>query len=405
MPYATGTTPFTGDNDIADFMENVWLPFARDDCKWADNQAPSPNGAGTSANKVWTHRVDRGNSPTADLSPFTPKPPYVFFETNGKQMAHYTGDGIDLTVDSYQQPNNPNNYWGLAGVEAAADLSTYTYINGRGILTNNIVGTFQKYWLFSDAEGTYIHCVIQPRAREYRHFHVGLLQGLHPELSPDSFYVTGHFWDSLYSNLTSDAGGGDNEDEHAPYVAGNRDPGHRFCFHCQAEGTESFGLPKNDWVGTWFYIPGYTAQSWFRPTETENLTSARGTLAANRASPDQTYPSSYGVANTNFYGNGLGSTLWWADKTFTSNTNSLVPIYVAINVSFASANRWGVVAQIPDTFRINMRDYAPGEEISVGSDTYVVFPVINDDAANCLDGEGYSGYEGIAYKKVTATVP
>jgi hypothetical protein len=56
-------------------------------------------------------------------------------------------------------------------------------------------------------------------------------------------------------------------------------------------------------------------------------------------------------------------------------------------------------------FRINMRDYSPGEEITVGSDTYVVFPVINDDAANALTGEGYSGYEGWAYKKITDAVP
>ena len=405
MPYATGTTPFTGDNDIADFMENVWLPFARDDCKWVDNQAPSPNGIGTSANKVWTHRVDRGGSPIATLSPYTPKPPYIFFETNGKQMAHYTGNGIDVTKNSWNQPGNPNNYWNLAGVEAAADLATPTNVNGRGILTNNIVGTFQKYWLFSDAEGRYIHCVIQPRAREYRHFMVGLLNPLHPELSEDSFYVTGHWWESLYNNLQSASG---TQSEHAPYIAGNRDPGHRVMFHCQAQGSESFSLPKTDWVGTWINIPGYTTEEWFRPEETDDLTSPVGTLKADGLSPQgegEGRPAAYGVFNSNFYGNGLGSTLWWADKTFTSNTNSLVPIYIAVNVSFSALNRWGVVAQVPDTFRINMRDYSPGEEISVGSDTYVVFPVINDDAANCLDGEGYSGYEGIAYKKITATVP
>lgn len=402
MPYATGTTPFTGDNDITDFMTNVYVPFARDDCKWSDNQAP----VSSPANRFWLHRVERGGSPIATLSPFTPKPPYIFFETNGYQMAHYTGSGIDTTLDSHNQPGNPNNYWDLAGLQAAADLSTYTYINGRGILTQNLVGTFQKYWLFSNETGDYIHCVIQPRAREYRHFHIGLLTPMHPELPEGSFYITGHFWDSLYANLTSDTGADQrNFQEHQPYITGNRDPGHRIAFHQQAEGAESFGLPKTDWVGTLLYIPGYTTETWFRPTESDLLTTARGSIAANRASPDQTDPGPYGVCNLNGYGNGLGATLWAADKTFTSNTNSLVPIFAAVNVSFASLNRFGVVAQIPDMYRVNMRDYSPGEEIAVGSDTYVVFPVINDDAANALTGEGYSGYEGWAYKKITATVP
>ena len=93
MPYATATTPFTGDNDLNDFMQNVWIPFARDDCKWADNQAPTTSPEG---NRYWTHRVDRGGSPIAPLSPFTPKAPYIFFEVSddGRHMAHYTGSGI-----------------------------------------------------------------------------------------------------------------------------------------------------------------------------------------------------------------------------------------------------------------------------------------------------------------------
>jgi len=406
MPYATATTPFTGDNDITDFMTNVWIPFARDDCKWADNQAPTTS---PSRNRFWTHRVERGGSPVADLSPFTPKPPYAFFETFGDQMAHYTGSGIDTTKESWNQPGNPNNYWNIESVDATSGLK---YINGRGIITNDIIGTFQKYWLFSDAEGRYIHCVIQPRAREYRHFHIGLFNALHPELDPDCFYVTGHFWNLLYSRLTSHNSAGDNGNEHAPYQAGNRDGGHRIPFVNQSEGTEAFGLPNPAWRHSFYYMPGVFAGSpntdWFTGIESTSVTTDRGSLKDDGLSPrgeGVAIPPYYGVAQTNAYSSQLGGTLWWADKTFTSNTNSLVPIYVACNTVFSGLNRFGVLAQVPDVYRINMRDYAPGEEITVGSDTYVVFPVINDDAANCQDGEGYSGYEGLAYKKITATVP
>lgn len=408
MPYATATTPFTGDNDISDFMANVWLPFARDDCKWVDNQAPSPNGIGTSTSKVWTHRVARGGSPVAVTSPYTPQAPYVFYEPYNNHMFIYTGTGIDVTKNSWNQPGNPNNYWNQAGV--VDDGAGLSYVNGRGIWINDIIGTFQKYWLFSDAEGRYIHCVIQPRAREYRHFHIGLLTPLHPDLDPESFYVTGHFWDSLYSRFTASDTETDNQAEHAPYELG-RGPGHRIPFAPSADGAESFGLPRPEWVGTWYNMPGLNAHDWYVGKERDqSFLTASDYVAANKGDGSPigegvAVPSALGISDTSYYGRHLGACLFAADKTFTSNTNSLIPILVSARVSFASLNRQGVVGQVPDVYRINMRDYAPGEEIAVGSDTYVVFPVINDDAANCLDGEGYSGYEGLAYKKITATVP
>jgi hypothetical protein len=57
---------------------------------------------------------------------------------------------------------------------------------------------------------------------------------------------------------------------------------------------------------------------------------------------------------------------------------------------------------VPDVFRVNMKSLDAEQEITVGSDTYTVFPLINNDANNTLSNEGYSGYEGLAYRKITA---
>ena len=65
-------------------------------------------------------------------------------------------------------------------------------------------------------------------------------------------------------------------------------------------------------------------------------------------------------------------------------------------------DRIAPVAQVPDLFRVNMSSLDPEQEISIGSDTYVVFPMTNKDSQNTLDNEGYTGFEGLAYKKITA---
>lgn len=420
MPYETGITPFTGDNDIADFMANVWLPFARDDCKWADNQAPSPNGIGTTSNEVWTHRVARSGSPTAVSSPYTPKPPYVFFKTQNNHLAICTGTGVDVASVWHDQPGQPSNWFDFSAI--VDDGSGLSYVGQADIgcpWINDIIGTFQKYWMFSDELGRYVHCVIQVGAREYRHFHVGLFNPLHPDVSEDSFYVTGHFWDSLYSRYTSDVNETDNQNEHNPYSSR-----HRLPFAPNSEGETTFFLPRAEFKGARHYIPGLDPNwDWYIPVNSsKRYTGESGSGSglskdtANPLSPAQSpalnhkytdyWPSgAMGYSQVSGYGNGMGRLLFSADRTYTSNTNSLIPIYVSVAATFSGLTRQGVVCQVPDIYRINIRDYSPGEEITVGTDTYVVFPLINKDAANILDGEGYSGYEGLAYKKITTTVP
>ena len=112
MPFETGTTPFTGDNDITDFLTNILIPFARDDVKWSDNQAPvrSPEVAAPEG-EFWLSRVERAGSPGADVSPFTTKPPYVEWRTDesGDHLMTFTSFGFDDTQEAYDQPNNPMN--------------------------------------------------------------------------------------------------------------------------------------------------------------------------------------------------------------------------------------------------------------------------------------------------------
>ena len=164
--------------------------------------------------------------------------------------------------------------------------------------------------------------------------------------------------------------------------------------------------------GNVFYMPGLAQNSpeivWYKAMPSDHLTwqDASGLALRKHIGDVNNADDSviYGQCEVSGFGDGLGEILFSADRTFTSNAVPLIPIYVGANVLFASIPRMGVVAQIPDVFRINMANLAAEEEITVGSDTYVVFPLINKDSANVLAGEGYSGYEGLAYKKITDAV-
>jgi len=108
--------------------------------------------------------------------------------------------------------------------------------------------------------------------------------------------------------------------------------------------------------------------------------------------------SRIGCAQSNHMHMGLGTILYACDRNFTANANVLIPIYISAAFPFQSDTRQGIVAQVPDIFRINMRDYSPEQTITVSGNDYKVFPLINNDSANTVAGEGYSAFEGLAYR-------
>lgn len=480
-----------GDDDMGDFMLDRWLPFARDLCNWVDNRAPV---LGTLPDiELWTHRGTIG----------TPVSPYFFGKTEANHLMLFSGDGVDLTEEIFDQPNNPAN---APTNDTFPTLGTASVNVGAGTrmqLVNNITGPYQGYWLFSDTTGEYIHCVIKVSARHYRHFHIGRLRQIDGgvDLDPESFYSTGHFWSSVEDGLawpTAPVA----DQEHFPYQS------HAIPFRnfggVSANG--AFGIAMLNTVpSSLFYMPGlfpiqvsaaaindggtgHAVNDQITMSLTDGIRAGVGTacvlnvdteaagvvtgvsiltagpydeatgdgdtnpvLAIDQASTtgtgvgfiaDLTFEgykyfhgqssaeiqctgspaqksgdggvttqtgnvmlrSRIGTAQTNYYAAGMGSLLWACDRNFTANANVLVPIFVSAAFDFQSDIRQGIVAQVPDIFRINMRDYAPEETITVQGVDYKVFPVINDDATNTIDGEGYSGFEGLAYRVETGPV-
>ena len=386
MPHDFAVGAFEpGDDDMGDFILDIWLPFARDECNWVDNRAPV---VGTRPDiECWTHRGTVGS----------PVSPYIFFRTHDRHLNIFTGDGVDTLEEIYDQPGNPAN----APRTVDFDLPVSGRIGNalRCCFVNSAPGPYQGYWLFSDTTGEYIHCVLKVSSREYRHFHVGRLRQIDggDDIDEESFYITGHFWEQLGAEAYTfdfSTQGTPVQAESNPY-----DRDHRIPFRNTPYGDGSFGsMVVNTAPGARFYMPGYSghAYDWYHPAEGDALVTDEGNAAKSIGGVNTSIQ--IGQCITNYYDEGLGAVLWACDANFTANANVLVPIYVGFQRDFAGDVRLGIAAQVPDIFRVNMRDYSPEQTITVGGEDYKVFPVINDDSQNIVDGEGYSGWEGLAYR-------
>jgi len=409
MPFRTNTGGFEpGDDDMADFMNDIVSPFLTDSfvaggLAWI-LQVPT-EGAGAHPN--FNYLFSRGGVGTE-------APPFWFPATTLKTLFIFTGDDVNTAQEAYDQPGNPMNHPPNASQPYSDPVTSYASLACQALTT--VVGPYDSYWLFGGASAEYLHVVLKVNSRQYRHFHVGMLTPLHPDLDAGSFYVTAHNVsflnpDDLTGNGLSTLNG--NNIEHQPYHAN-----HRYPFAPMNKNNLQFSGNNLRMRGLLLHIPnlGALGFDWYHNLSIEGNAdsgSRNGTTSGNMSDLTTTEKTVgdvnntsdavlFGVANCSGYNDGFGATMFSADPTFTANSTPLIPIIVGVTVDFESDRRMAPVARIPDVFRVNMSNLDPEEEILVGSDTYVVFPMTNEDSQNTLDNEGYTGHEGLAYKKITA---
>lgn len=423
MPFRTGGGGggFTGDTNMATFIDQVVEPFLTD--------SKALGGLG------WIQQTpSRGKGTTPDFeflfsrgSVGSEAPPYLFLQTAAKTLWAMTGDGVDTSQEAYDQPNNPMNYPGFRGQTPTdpgpGDPATnYGTQNFACMGLSTVVGAYDNYWLFGGPTGEYCHIVIKVGAREYRHFHTGLLSPLHPDFPANAHYLTAHRWSGLAPDSPRINSDPPVSQEHQPYYVGHTCP---FRNHHNNNTVGNFGDIRSS--GLIVHVPGgYGSENynWWLATG-EDITSSggggspasisgRAKNAAGNFAGDAAITKTIGTINSTddavaigcmhsgYHDNSLGTVAFAAEPTFTTDGVSLIPINLSLHSDFQTDLRYGPVAQIPDVYRVNMKTLDAEQEILVGSETYVVFPVINKDSGNTVAGEGYSGYEGLAYRKITA---
>jgi hypothetical protein len=402
MAFVTDTNPNAGTN-FGDFLINKLLPFLRDNMGWVDNQVPtrSPDvSLGNATSELWTHRGSAQQSGSPGVgSPFNQvgsppaQPPFIFWRSEGGDYGLLaTGYGGTASNEEwYDQPNNPCNGPRLANLSDIKTSPQRQEIQIQPALD----GPYSAYWLFGPGDGTYCHVVLKVAARHYRHFWFGLLDRFASDVDPETFYVCGHHWEEIApDNVKIGAGSNLNT---APYTSTQMPPGapgssltqgldspkHQHRSVLYSPGLRTGGSPT---VGIdWFYSGDWQG------APTTKIAKPVGTIGT---------PLDVGYCQFTSYGPTLGAALFRCDESFTANVKPLIPVLCFVNTPFEANERWGCIGQVPDVFRINMNGLSAESEIVVGSDTFVIFPVTNNDSANHVAGEPYSGFEGYAYKKI-----
>jgi hypothetical protein len=364
--------------DLGDFLLNKLGAFMVNHALWVANRSPAVLTLPEA--ELYTHAGTVG----------TPAPPFVFVRCTGRGLLHGIGTGIDTVQEWFDQPGNPG---------ISPNSTTYSGFNSdppttvvkrsqcqySGVMPS---GALAGHYLFTDGDGdtipgTYVHAVLQYSSTNYRHLWFGMMEKF--GTFTEGQYICAHFWDT-------------NSNQDSPYDQEHLPPacitGHNSV---SAGGTSESRVNRNPMFSaaglrtgiTWWGSCGADAGGQFGP-----VPKAFGTINDNTQS----------VGNGAIVGGGrtFGTTLFQLESNLAAKARPLIPYLFFIKHPFdGGIERWGPIGRVPDAFRINMRFLSANEQLTIGTDTYRIFPLVNKDSTVAANNP-YSGFEGIAYRVIPA---
>lgn len=261
-------------------------------------------------------------------------------------------------IDSSTAPGNHTDDSGngaIGSTNAALDDDRHVPLNDAGM----------RYWFFED--DTYIHVVVEVNGsggKDYRHFGFGIIDKLGTWTGGE--YCYGQKDDPVSTTLT-DANASvllDGLASETPTTIRR---------HCATVHAES--LPGQTVGGKW----GIAWNGSIADTGTDRGGTARENLRGGyRAGPAARTFGRYGGAPGNGLVPAYPISLWYQNR---ANTAQIYPL-----------------GYLPDVRGFMIKDFAEEQEITIGSDVWVIFPSRHKSIVSATHS---SGYQGIAYKKVT----
>lgn len=304
---------------------------------------------------------------------------------SGEFAARNTGTGFDIGFACQWDTATPNNLGIYHFHDAAYNSGASPWAqnddsgNGAASTSNATLATSRfvdiapsdnpvQFWCY--AEASYFHVVVQYSSTEYRHFGAGYLDKYNDWTGGE--YVYGCRKETVLSNVNSAATS--------------------ILLDTRLRDTGAFN----------------TAELFAATVRIEGMDDAAAGAKygvcvgaqADRGNDRQTVP----VARLRLLGGYGGGML---SRIFSQYRGTIMrascPLWPIIQWYWnATTNNVYPLSQMPNVRGCNIRDFAPGDEIVLGSDTWVLFPAIvkaTSDAAPSAIGS--TAYQGIAYKKVT----
>lgn len=386
MPFVRDTDSADGGNGVAssahDFVKNKLVPFITSTNLFA-------------AGDQWT--LERTDVVAVDEEEIFISPgasagdaPAMAFHTRADALYMFAGTSYVAGTESYALPGNNRQFPGDSTSEAAPSWDP-AVDSGKACAWSNIWPTsaFLAHFLFAPPDARYCYAAVQLESRRWRHLAFGQMDK-HGALSAsdpggpfDPFagggqFLGGHFWEQAASAIDD------------PY-----DQDHATPFNV----TDAFAALDRQCAT--FRVPGLRSDAvdWYFCNT--RISTTRSIQRPTGASWDTQNNALINVINglVTGFSTGPGSdVLFRLHESLISSSRTLSPISFFARGESGGTARWMRAGQMPDVFRVNMIGFSPGQEITVGADTFRVFPVVNSDAINTLEAEEYSGYEGVAIR-------
>ncbi|MCA1806446.1 MAG: hypothetical protein LC687_01070 [Actinobacteria bacterium] len=232
----------------------------------------------------------------------------------------------------------------------------------QSVVNDLRAGAYVAHHFF--AEDQYIHCVVEVQSGRYTHFGFGVLD-------KSGTYDGGeyHFGYRHYLDNTSYSGDGKSSSHAYPFSTGTTGTFVRFT--------------ENDLDGTYLTSVAHWAEMSTSVSATDRY--LRAVCWVPQTTSD--------ISNENtVWGTGIHR-----QPNYFNGTSMLIPFTIACG------RRYGLTAILgapKDIAYINIQNIPVGQEITLGSDTWMTFPFKQKGVAIPNNTTPFSWYHGIAYRKI-----
>tara|TARA_R110002153_G_scaffold54447_4_gene151674 strand:- start:1081 stop:2106 length:1026 start_codon:yes stop_codon:yes gene_type:complete len=273
------------------------------------------------------------------------------------QALSYSGSGFPGT----HTDDSGNGYNAAFGTDALLDDERC--INDMGD------GPFVSYHFFEqDASPAYVHVVVEIASETFRHFGWGEMEKFNDWTGGE--YCYGHFADEATNSTATDISAFVLFDG----IQTSTGPTTRRSATIHAEGWAHQIAAGEKWMQ---HLGGRTSDE------------------------DSDDTDSAGEFKRITFGGYRGGPVAYSLGSFRSDVaTGHIPMYPLAIFARDYANDFGFfMGNIPDIRGIDIFNFAPAQEVTIGSDVWVLFPQVRRTEDNVV---GRTYYGGVAYKKVTA---
>lgn len=279
-------------------------------------------------------------------------------------LSHTTGDYVHFFSEASTTTNKTQVFCMRSiGIDTAGDFLAQP--NRGTYSSNNLLsaGPYVNFWLFGEnGANPYIHCVLEHASGRYRHFGVG-------ELVKMGTWTGGSYnYGTNWAQGASEAGSPTDTQHNTPLSECNSSSTQTTnvsCIRCDNSDATANSISGVDDR----YLPYNTGSS------RRCNTGFRGTNNGMRYLDNGMGISGYAFSNYN-------------QRTHLLHLRHFVTV---------AANYWRQIGEPPALRALNINPFVAGEEYTIGSDIWKVFPLVRKGV---ISGQESSGIYGLAYKKV-----